>query len=268
MAQIYRPDNRARQFVYLAGRSLHRVVPSPTRYTGSGIEELGDLAATSELAVVTHHSRPREIIVAKGRGRVGILAKIGRGSDRSLLARESILPAAAERLSRSSVAVPMLLESWSITNGQIVVQALVEDAEAPKRDELRDLLLRSVLSLAEADLTHGDLAPWNLLVTPAGPLLIDWEFSSSEHVPALDLTHFLIQAAVLGRWWNPEEVVAMLLGAGSLGAAYGRSLGLSEEELVDAILFQLENPPAASASSAAADDFRSDVGRRIRQLAQ
>jgi hypothetical protein len=193
-----------------------------------------------------------------------VLAKIGRGPDGDLVAREGILRTAAERLAHSVVLVPTLLESWSTSTGQIVVQSLIEDAQAPRRGSLPDLMLEVVLALAAADLTHGDLAPWNLLVVGPGPVLIDWEFASEGHIPALDLTHFFVQAAILGGWWTVEDVFAMLLGPEGPGLKYGQSLGLSSSGLADAVLTHLATPPAASASSAAAASFRSQLASRIR----
>jgi hypothetical protein len=127
ISQVYRPNNRARHLAYLAGVALHSHVPSRTRYTGSGLQELGDFAARKELAAVIHPARTREVIIAKGGGRAGVLAKIGRGADGDLVAREGILRTAAERLTHSAVLVPTLLESWSTSTGQIVVQSLIED---------------------------------------------------------------------------------------------------------------------------------------------
>lgn len=53
--------------------------------------------------------------------------------------------------------------------------------------------------------THGDLAPWNVLLGPHGPVLIDWEESRSDGVPGLDLAHFLLSAGVLLRDVPPSS---------------------------------------------------------------
>jgi Phosphotransferase enzyme family len=264
ITQVYRPNNRARHIAYLAGAALHRRVASRTPYTGSALNELGDFAARNELAVVIHPARTREVVIAKGGGGAGVLAKIGRGSDAELVAREEFLRIAAERLNRSVVLVPAFLESWSTSTGQIVVQSLIEDAKAPRRGRLPDLVLEVALALAAADVTHGDLAPWNLLAVGPVPVLIDWEFASEGHIPALDLTHFFVQAAILGGWWTVEDVFAMLLGPGGPGTRYGRSVGLSSRGLADAVLAHLATPPAASASSVAAANFRSQLATRIK----
>ena len=41
--------------------------------------------------------------------------------------------------------------------------------------------------------THGDLAPWNILVRPTqGLTMIDWEFSESDGVAGVDLAHYVL----------------------------------------------------------------------------
>jgi hypothetical protein len=47
---------------------------------------------------------------------------------------------------------------------------------------------------------HGDFAPWNLLRTRDGWVLLDWEHSSRSKPPFFDLWHYLLQAhSLLGR---------------------------------------------------------------------
>jgi hypothetical protein len=44
---------------------------------------------------------------------------------------------------------------------------------------------------------HGDLAPWNLLWSPEGWTLIDWEFARNDAPPFYDLFHHLVQSHVM-----------------------------------------------------------------------
>jgi hypothetical protein len=231
------------------------------------VEELGEFAQTNELAVATHHARSREVIVAKGGGKADVLAKIGRGTEADLVAREGVLPMVAERLERSSVSVPTLLGSWSTPAGRIIVQSLIEDGRAPRRDELPELLLQAGVALAEAGLTHGDLAPWNLLVTEDGLTLIDWEFSSTEHHPGEDLTHFLVQSAVLGKWWSVDQVASMLADPGGPGSAYREATGMSLASLYGCVFTYLDAPPSAAASGPEAQAFRVSLATRLHEQA-
>jgi energy-coupling factor transporter ATP-binding protein EcfA2 len=76
---------------------------------------------------------------------------------------------------------------------------------------------------------HGDCAPWNLLQTEHGWVLIDWEDASADQLPFFDLCHYLVQAHVLlgrpssrvllegfrdGKGWVGQSVRAYAEGAG------------------------------------------------------
>jgi hypothetical protein len=74
-------------------------------------------------------------------------------------------------------------------------------------------------------LTHGDLAPWNLVRTAGGPVLLDWESARWTDEPLHDLAHFVVQVgALLGRY-GPDRAVAMLCDEGSPGARLLRVRG-------------------------------------------
>jgi glycosyltransferase involved in cell wall biosynthesis len=75
---------------------------------------------------------------------------------------------------------------------------------------------------------HGDVAPWNLLRTPGGWYLVDWESAGHDHAPYEDLFHFLVQSHGLlgrprartildglrGRGWVADCILAYATGAG------------------------------------------------------
>jgi hypothetical protein len=77
--------------------------------------------------------------------------------------------------------------------------------------------LGSFFGAIPGGVAHGDCAPWNLLRTSNGWILVDWEAARSGAPPFFDVWHYLVQAhALLGR---PSE--RMLLdgarGRGPLG---------------------------------------------------
>lgn len=53
------------------------------------------------------------------------------------------------------------------------------------------------LTLPPPAFEHGDLKPWNVILTPAGPALIDWEDADPRGLPGTDLAFFLASAALL-----------------------------------------------------------------------
>jgi hypothetical protein len=67
---------------------------------------------------------------------------------------------------------------------------------------------------------HGDCAPWNMLRTAEGWVLIDWEEASDEAPPFHDLCHYLVQShALLGRPALPELLRGFQQGDGWVGNA-------------------------------------------------
>jgi 5-methylthioribose kinase len=95
---------------------------------------------------------------------------------------------------------------------------LVETARL--HTELSDLLLRLVMRTAETRrvLVHGDVSPKNILVGPAGPVLIDAEcawFGDPAFDVAFCLNHFLLKAAHM-----PQHVEVLMRCASMMTRAY------------------------------------------------
>jgi hypothetical protein len=65
---------------------------------------------------------------------------------------------------------------------------------------------------------HGDFAPWNLLRTSSGWILVDWEEANRESSPFFDVFHYLVQSHVLLGRPKAAEVVRAAYGEGSVGA--------------------------------------------------
>lgn len=67
---------------------------------------------------------------------------------------------------------------------------------------------------------HGDWAPWNMLWTGGGWVLIDWEEASDTAPPFYDLCHYLVQShSLLGRPTLPELLRGFRHGDGWVGSA-------------------------------------------------
>jgi hypothetical protein len=83
-------------------------------------------------------------------------------------------------------------------------------------------------------LSHGDVAPWNLLKTSDGWVLIDWEDAQERQTPFYDLIHFLVQShALLGRP-SRSAVLQGFRGKGWIGAAiaaYARGARIPADEV-------------------------------------
>lgn len=66
---------------------------------------------------------------------------------------------------------------------------------------------------------HGDFAPWNLLRTDRGWMLIDWEDAGVSLPPFFDVFHFLVQTHVLLGKPSYDDLKRALVGKGESGAA-------------------------------------------------
>lgn len=72
----------------------------------------------------------------------------------------------------------------------------------------------------DTGLSHGDAAPWNLLETHDGWVLVDWEDARANRRPFHDLAHHLAQSCtLLGRPTAREIFEGVAKGKGWVGAA-------------------------------------------------
>jgi Phosphotransferase enzyme family len=74
--------------------------------------------------------------------------------------------------------------------------------------------------------SHGDFAPWNLLRTDQGWLLIDWEYASTERPAFYDFFHHLVQSHVHLGQPSRRVLLDAVIGQGrlaSLLSTYGRA---------------------------------------------
>jgi Phosphotransferase enzyme family len=106
---------------------------------------------------------------------------------------------------------------------------------------------------------HGDLAPWNLLRTEAGWMIVDWEDARDDAPPFFDVFHYLVQAhALLGHPSGKQLLKGLSTGDGWVGSAlraYGTAARVPPFKAVD--LF----PQYLQATVVALDARRRD-GRR------
>jgi thymidylate kinase len=90
--------------------------------------------------------------------------------------------------------------------------------------------------------SHGDFAPWNLLETDRGWVLIDWEDATDDGPPFFDLWHYLVQAHVLLGRPSGRDIERGLTGAGWVGravTAYARGAGLPRDRARELLVHYL-----------------------------
>jgi len=149
---------------------------------------------------------------------------------------------------RDEAALPSVLTSWIAPDRTIVV------SDTPDWRRLQDAVPGSGLFAALAGrlggrklhpaIHHGDLAPWNIKVSPAGAwTVLDWERGELAGIPGWDWFHYVIQSGILvGHLPTPVLVqrVERLLSSGAFKqyAARGGILGC-ERDLLLAYLFHV-----------------------------
>ena len=107
-----------------------------------------------------------------------------------------------------------------------------------------ELFRQTASSDGERGAAHGDLAPWNVLLTDDGWTLVDWENASDEAPVFTDVLHYLVQAhALLGRPSRRDLISSVATGRGSGGAAirvYALAAGVSAGVAFDVLREYLE----------------------------
>jgi hypothetical protein len=196
------------------------------------IDELADLWAVLGLlptgVAAMRSSNPGRLVLGACRnGRLQNVIKIGESGDTPLRheARMLLTPLAADlRVSR-----PELTWSGEWRDRYVLVTRAVE------RETLARWTIEEILPIAAGmahagaegqSLTHGDLAPWNLLRTAGGPVLLDWEFSRWSDEPLHDLAHFVMQSGALRGEYSPGRGVELLCAADSPGVRLLQALGV------------------------------------------
>ena len=142
----------------------------------------------------------------------------------------------------------------------------------PRRDpaDLPDEVARAMGAFfgpGEMGPTHGDFAPWKLLETAAGWVLVDWEEARDRDRPFFDVFHYLFMAHQNLAAFSREDFLAGLEGKGPVGraiAAYAEGADLRDVDLRELLVFYLRS--SSERLDLASPDGRSDYRARQRLL--
>jgi hypothetical protein len=119
--------------------------------------------------------------------------------------------------------------------GQLAMATEALTSTSNGRDIDLDEALEIAVALArgaepDGPVVHGDFAPWNLLHTPEGIALVDWESCRFELDPMYDLSHFVTSKGALLGSHEPADAVRLLTAKGSPGWRYLDALGLEPRD--------------------------------------
>jgi thymidylate kinase len=194
------------------------------------------LPGRSTCAVMRANSEGRFIaLILDKNGSAAALAKVATTSEGAdVLSWEA---AAIERYGKfltSPVRAPRLL---SCDDGLLLLEA-VRFRPRSRPWHLPIEVARSLGTLGQHGVRHGDAAPWNLLASQDDFVLVDWEAAGPSSMEAWDLCHWLVQTHTLLARPSSAEVLSALSGEGALGRAaraFADSAGLPLSSLPSAM---------------------------------
>lgn len=216
---------------------------------------VADIAATigtRASAVAALHARESErwlfaLTTADGSG---VVVKLGMLDDEGL-AREAatMLELAA---TDATLRMPNLRWHGELRGWFAIVTDIAKRRSETAESNLEDART-AACALANAKrgfVVHGDLAPWNIVPTATGLVLVDWEDSRFADDPLYDLAHYVTRAGALLRAWRPETAVEHLTGHGSVGWRYMEDIGHDPISAPDHVLRYLHRAESQAPSPA------------------
>jgi hypothetical protein len=132
---------------------------------------------------------------------------------------EAEIDFAARGYTFSNFTTPVVIDALPGSNPSITFQAVVGSAVTNINTTLPVLI-----ELAEAGITHGDFAPWNIL-EHENVNVLDWEMWRPTYVPRWDLFTYLYRGHRLLGHGTPEELTEMLYADEGPRAQFDALLG-------------------------------------------
>jgi hypothetical protein len=259
----------ARRFGGLGGFHLVPRRGSPSAEVMERLAPYLPPRATISVAESDHPGRLVALIVGE-RGECHGLAKIATDSaGGSALANEARALDSLAKLLPPPVSPPRLL---ACDTGLLLLEPV---RWVPRRNpaDLPDEVARAMGAFFRSDgdgelgPTHGDFAPWNLLETEPGWVLVDWEEARDRDRAFFDLFHYLFMAHQNLAAFSREDFLDGLAGKGPVGraiAAYAEGAGLRDADLRELLIFYLRS--SGERLDLASPDGRSDYRARQRLL--
>ena len=261
---LARPTKRVAQLGFRAGYALSRVLQRPAPLPASVVTLLANLGLPAdEACVVLRAGDPSErVLIALGRGgRVEWLVKSEQGESLALQREAAML---TRLQSECPGLAPVLADTTSLDGRYAVVE------HAVPRDGFRrfqpEELLEICVQLAGLDVTHGDLAPWNLIRAPGRVVICDWESCTDGCEPLFDFAHFIVQSGSLLGHWPSRRAVDLLCGPDSPGSRLAARVGLGGQDQRNAVVDYLESSGQRLGQGSRPAAYRREMLARIREL--
>jgi hypothetical protein len=251
---IARPYRLRARCGFLAGFAVSRIAGHRATLPPAIANVLASLDLSADEACLVFRSHDPSERVVIGLGQEGVLEwviKSEKRESRSLRNEATML----NRLgSQAPGLAPTLARSELIGDRMALIQHAIPRDNA-KRFGLSEIV-KICIELAELNVTHGDLAEWNLVRSPTRVVLCDWESGSEQCIPFHDLAHFVVQSgSLLGRW-SSRRALHLLCGPESPGTQYATQLGLAPTEQRLAVIQYLERSLSENGLSGRPSEYR------------
>lgn len=213
---VYRPNSRAARIVAPLSRlsvqlGLGRRVTDPVGCADALVEMAG-LDPSVGMAAMASPGRSRVVVGLAGPTELLAVAKVGCLDDAGLRQEAAMLgelQAAPTQLPQ--LRTPMLRFAGEVEGHFVVMTDAVVHIGAPVGRSEIGPVLGALAEVGRDGLTHGDLAPWNLVRSADGHIVVlDFEHATWGVDPGFDLCHFLVQSGALLDAVTAEDVVAEL----------------------------------------------------------
>jgi aminoglycoside phosphotransferase (APT) family kinase protein len=251
---LYQPRNRVR----IAAGVVARVLPAPPSQrafpapdTQLIVEQIAETTGVKATAAAALHVRgtDRWLYALTSSDHAGVVVKVGKADDEGLAREAATLAALSER--ETTLQVPVLRWHGECDGWFALVTDIVERRRGSAGAGLEDARAAAcaLATMNGGFVVHGDLAPWNMVPSPAGLALVDWEKSRFGPDPLCDLAHYVIRSGSLLHWWRPRVAVRHLVGVDSIGRRYLREIGVDPESAAEHLRRYLARPTSRTVNS-------------------
>lgn len=236
---LYRPYRRRRLGACATAATVVALRCGLGRRTRPPLEDLGELCAAVGIpwegsgASIRSWRANRLVLCICNGATPSVIIKVGRSGDEGLEREAEMLPRVSSI--RMPFQVPSLRWYGSWRDQRVLAVDVIRSSRHRGRNLDLDLddIVDICSALAAAPLgfiVHGDLAPWNIIPSPGGRALIDWEMGRMECDPLHDLAHYVTSCGELMHRHTAGDAVAILVEPGSPGWRHLERIGMEPRE--------------------------------------
>jgi len=216
---LYRPGKRAGRWALTLGLILPGR-PVATSLPFDPVQLLRELGyATDRFAIMRSTGRDQWVMSPRGPDADRVLVKVAAGNQVDSLRREVRVMSALAN-GGADLRIPQILSENHRTN--LFAAAIERVPTARMTFDLESALAIAVAlaQIAPSGITHGDLAPWNIL-DGQPPSLIDWELAK-EFEPGVDFAHYVLSSAYVASFLSAQQAHWVLSERGGYLHRYAR----------------------------------------------